>query len=199
MKPDKRFISQPKLFWACVRLLSQELGYTNRGKNTIKIHTVKEIAAGFAALNLNVNQILDQNGEPTQLASSLHDYFVYRASVLQNFVEPRLMTKESVPIEFNRLKEMYQPTCPLPFNKQKGDKKQHAFLTGIINMLIEQGIGNRPCCYDPRILTSVTKNGVPVRTLSRRVDGAFPSPTIFVRIHRNSMRNGERKKRKLVL
>ena len=29
--------------------------------------------------------------------------------------------------------------------------------------------------YDPRILTTVTQRGVPVRTLARRVDGAFPS------------------------
>jgi hypothetical protein len=35
----------------------------------------------------------------------------------------------------------------------------------------------RPHCnYDPRTLTTVTENGEPVRTLARRVDGAFPSP-----------------------
>ena len=31
-----------------------------------------------------------------------------------------------------------------------------------------------PCDVDPRQLTSVTHNGMPVRTLARRVDGAFP-------------------------
>jgi hypothetical protein len=30
------------------------------------------------------------------------------------------------------------------------------------------------CDYDPRRLTTVTVNGAPLRTLARRVDGAFP-------------------------
>ena len=41
-------------------------------------------------------------------------------------------------------------------------------------MLIEENIGDMSCNYDPRILTTVTDNGVPLRTLARRVDGAFP-------------------------
>jgi hypothetical protein len=60
-------------------------------------------------------------------------------------------------------------------NKQTGDKKGEAYLTGIINMLVEQGIGTCACDYDPHVLTTITRDGVPVRTLSRRVDGAFPS------------------------
>jgi hypothetical protein len=30
--------------------------------------------------------------------------------------------------------------------------------------------------HDPRQLTTVTKDGLPLRTLARRIDGAFPSP-----------------------
>lgn len=60
-------------------------------------------------------------------------------------------------------------------NKQKGKKKAPAYLTGIINMLIENNSKGMPCDYDPRKLTTVTKNGVPLRTLARRVDGAFPN------------------------
>jgi hypothetical protein len=41
-------------------------------------------------------------------------------------------------------------------------------------MLIEAGTGGMDCDYDPRALTTVTRDGAPVRTLSRRVDGAFP-------------------------
>ena len=60
-------------------------------------------------------------------------------------------------------------------NKQKAEKKNHAFLTGMVNMLVEANIGNAPCNYDPRSLTTMTHNAMPLRTLSRRVDGAFPS------------------------
>jgi hypothetical protein len=60
-------------------------------------------------------------------------------------------------------------------NKQKGDKRAPAYLTGIINMLIEAGAQGQACDYDPHELTTVTRNGAPLRTLARRVDGAFPS------------------------
>lgn len=60
-------------------------------------------------------------------------------------------------------------------NKQKGDKKKPAYFTAIVNMLIDANIGKFPCDYDPRELTTFTRNGIPLRTLARRVDGAFPS------------------------
>jgi hypothetical protein len=44
-----------------------------------------------------------------------------------------------------------------------------------VNMLVQEATGNLPCNYDPRELTTFTRDGVPVRTLARRVDGAFPS------------------------
>jgi hypothetical protein len=66
-------------------------------------------------------------------------------------------------------------TMELTMNKQKGEKKQPAYLTCLVNMLIEANKGRVPCDYDPRELTSITSNGVPLRTLARRVDGAFPS------------------------
>ena len=60
-------------------------------------------------------------------------------------------------------------------NKQKGEKKAPAYLTGMINMLIEANAEGLPCDYDPRKLTTVTIDGAPLRTLARRIDGAFPS------------------------
>jgi hypothetical protein len=60
-------------------------------------------------------------------------------------------------------------------NKQKGKKRTPAYLTGIINMLIEACAHGLPCDYDPHKLTVITRDGSPLRTLARRVDGAFPS------------------------
>ncbi|MEO8960291.1 MAG: hypothetical protein ABI325_00310 [Ginsengibacter sp.] len=42
-------------------------------------------------------------------------------------------------------------------------------------MLIESNCNGMPCDYNPSELTAITENGFPVRTLSRRVDGAFPN------------------------
>jgi hypothetical protein len=85
------------------------------------------------------------------------------------------MKKESAEVEFNRLKVQLNPQCPLPMNKQKAEKRNYAFLTGMVNMLVEANVGNTPCDYDPRSLTTMTHDAMPLRTLSRRVDGAFPS------------------------
>ncbi|NOS76447.1 MAG: hypothetical protein HOP35_00720 [Nitrospira sp.] len=85
------------------------------------------------------------------------------------------MKKRSAEAEFKKLKKRLNPHCPLPMNKQKGEKKNYAFLTGMVNMLVEANIGGARCDYDPRSLTTMTHGSVPLRTLSRRVDGAFPS------------------------
>jgi len=109
------------------------------------------------------------------LGATLHEYFEHRAAALQA-VSLLLMTGEQARVEFERLRRELNPTCPIPMNKQTGEKARQAYLTGIVNMLIEANVGDHPVNYDPRTLTTVTANMVPVRTLSRRVDGAFPSP-----------------------
>jgi hypothetical protein len=95
--------------------------------------------------------------------------------VLYEIARPHLMDVAKAQSIFDDLKTKLCPKCPIPFNKQKGDKKTVAYFTGIINMLIEANSEGLPCDYDPMKLTSVTFDGAPLRTLARRVDGAFPS------------------------
>lgn len=172
MKPEPRFQQQPKSFWATVRSLSEKIGYSKRGE--IVIPSPKEMAQAFQDLELNPEKILKE-GNPTELCLLLVDYFKYRAEVLMNYVEPRLMDVNRAKAVFEELKSKHNPKCPLPMNKQKGDKKAEAYLTGIINIIIEAESHGSPCDYDPRQLTTVTKDGAPLRTLARRVDGAFPN------------------------
>ena len=84
------------------------------------------------------------------------------------------MDKNEAQTLFEQLRARGRPCCPLPLNKQKGEKKAPAYFTGIVNMLIEANAQGMPCDYDPRELTTVTQNNEPFRTLARRVDGAFP-------------------------
>lgn len=76
---------------------------------------------------------------------------------------------------FNRLRTKIKSSAPIPMNKQKGAKKAPSYLTAIVNMLISANAEGLSCDYDPRALTTVTQGGAPLRTLARRVDGAFPS------------------------
>lgn len=105
----------------------------------------------------------------------LVDYFEHRADILNTSVKSLLMDLEEAEDLFLNLHTSLSPRCPLPTNKQRGEKMGPAYFACIINMLIESAIGNYSCDYDPRELTKVTDNRSLLRTLSRRVDGAFPS------------------------
>jgi hypothetical protein len=132
------------------------------------------MAAAMKSLGLTADHLTGSDG-PTKLGATLEAYFAHRADVLNNFVEPRLMNAESAKKLFEELYATRQPRCPIPKNKQKGDKAGHSYLTGIVNMLIDAAVGDLPVNYDPRHLTTFTHDTSPLRTLSRRLDGAFPS------------------------
>lgn len=127
------------------------------------------------ALGLAHAHLADEQSQATKLGQNLQNYFSYRADVLNNFVRPHLMNAGQAQSTFYNLRSLHAPSCPIPMNKQKGQKRAEAFFTGIVNILIATNAEGLPCNYDPRELTAVTLNGAPLRTLARRVDGAFPA------------------------
>jgi len=175
LKAELEFLEQPKLFWANVRTISQKIGYSDRKTKKILIPTIDQIIKAYEELNLNVEHICDSNKKPTELGSTLLNYFLYRSNVLENSVRPNLMNKDEAEKLFKALHLKFAPKCPLPYNKQTGLKKNYAFLTGMVNMILENNLNGLPCDYDPRTLTTITHNNMPFRTMARRVDGAFPT------------------------
>lgn len=175
MMPDDRFVGLPMQFWANVRSISQKVGYTARGKGQIKIPSLLQMKTALERIGLSSAHIVDENAQPTHSGKTLCEYFEHRAAVLNKVVEPALMDVEQAKEVFEELHQQLSPTCPIPMNKQRGDKKAPAYLTGIVNMLVEASIEGLPCDYDPLQLTTVTRDGVPLRTLARRIDGAFTS------------------------
>lgn len=173
MKPNPKFLTQPLEFWANVRLISQKTGYTDKKTKQIKVPTIDSIVKAYEVDGLATSELQDERGS-TAFALLLLEYFTHRATVLNTIVEPHLMNAEKAAALFHQLFQQYNPHCPLPENKQKGDKKAKAYFTCIINILIEANNLEYTVNYDPRLLTSFTQRGLPVRTLSRRVDGAFP-------------------------
>lgn len=177
MIPSNTYLRQPKYFWANVRLISQKIGYTARGTGRVRIPTLREMSTALRDLGLETHHVVDGRGTPTPFGQTLAEYFAFRANVLNDFVESRLMDAEEAQNLFLKVREEHPSTmCPIPWNKQKGDKKAPAYFTGIINTLIDASLRGEECCYDARELTTITLDGLPLRTLSRRVDGAFPSP-----------------------
>ncbi|MCG3122071.1 MAG: hypothetical protein GIKADHBN_00447 [Phycisphaerales bacterium] len=175
MKPDARFLNQPKHFWANVRSVSQHVGYTARGTGQILVPDMSMILKALRELSLGTSHIVGADGKPTEIGASLVAYFAYRAELLNKFVQPRLMNAEQAAEAFAQVQAATKSRLPIPMNKQKGEKKQPAYLTAMVAMLIDANIEGLPCDYDPRELTTFTQGGAPLRTLARRVDGAFPS------------------------
>jgi hypothetical protein len=62
MKPDTRFSNQNKDFWANVRLISEEAGYTSRGSGQIKIPSIENIKHALLARGLVFSHICDDSG-----------------------------------------------------------------------------------------------------------------------------------------
>lgn len=179
MKANNKFENLDLEFWANIKLLNQRLGYTIRKtkKNPeggFVVPSVVNIKDVFSKEGLS-NKKLIENNRLTEFGQLIVDYMEYRGNVLTNEVEQNLMNKDQAKQLFYEMKDAYSPTCPLPMNKQKNEKRDFSFLTGLVNMIVEKNKGDLDCDYDPKELTAITKDGFPIRTLSRRVDGAFPS------------------------
>ena len=179
MKPNNKYTDLGLEFWANIKLLNQRLGYFERmtkenPKPDFVIPTVQQVKDTFVQEGLDFSKLV-QGDKWTGLGKTLTGYFQYRKKVSNTQVEPNLMDVKLAKALFIKMKNELRPKCPLPMNKQKGKKKGFAFFTGIINMLIEANAHGNPCNYDPKELTAITIGGFPVRALSRRIDGAFPS------------------------
>ncbi|KAF0106309.1 MAG: Yga2E [Anaerolineaceae bacterium] len=175
MKPNSKFLNLPKNFWASVRLISQEVGYTEKSTSQIKIPSLDEIQSKLAKFEIEFSRLQSQKTVNGNFGQILQGYFIYRADIINTFVEPRLMNVTEARKVFKKFYKDLQPSCPIPMNKQKGKMKTPAYLTGLVNMLVEANANGLPCDYDPHQLTIITEDYLPVRTLARRVDGAFPS------------------------
>ncbi len=168
MKPNPSFQNQSNEFWALVKYASESLGYSNRlssaGSSNLKRYNNTEIQALAGQLT-----ILDKV-EPVVA------YLNYRATLLESTVQPLLMTRDKAKSIFQSLHDSYAPMCYLPMNKQKGEKLHYSYFTCIINMLTEKNLEGRSFNDNPKNLTLVTNaNNRLVKTLSRRIDGAYPT------------------------
>ena len=94
MKADPRFVKQPKHFWANIRIISQQVGYTERGKRAasgeqtkasgpIKVPTLPTIVAALEEIDLTAAHLADAGGQPTELGQQILDYFRHRADILR--------------------------------------------------------------------------------------------------------------------
>lgn len=173
MQAFAEFRGMPSSFWAMVKFVSQELKYTKGG--VVRTYTEREITDLLQSYGLRTDRRQIRN---------IVEYSQLRADSLNGFVRNNLMDAQTARAEFERLYPIHSDNdflCSLPMNKQKGEMRQIAYFTAIINILAEcvireAGLFNGVKCFndDPRSLMYVIDDEQIVGASSRRVDGAYP-------------------------
>lgn len=179
MKANTKFTNRDSSFWAYVKLISEQLGYST--KKNMRFYYEEDISKKLDILNINI---------PPYILKDVIEYLNYRAELL-NQAKENFMNVSEARETFSKAKNLYDKynfTCNLPFNKQKNEKKDFAYFTCIINILTEgvirkfadeNGLNYGTDIYfneDPRTLTYFKNSNDELEgILSRRFDGAFPS------------------------
>ena len=177
MQAFDKFRGMDASFWAFVKYVSENLGYTERGEGLVKKYPINTIKALCQERGINASE---------NVIIRAAQYSKMRADLLNRFVEKMLMDAEMASEEFRNWERIHRIDhyfCKLPLNKQKGEMKQVAFFTAIINIIAEKTIreitGNSYSLGfddDPRGLVYVwDDDGRIIGASSRRFDGAYPS------------------------
>jgi hypothetical protein len=174
MQPVEEFRKQKPEFWAVVKLVSQLLGYSVRGRNAkatqIRSYTAEDVREALASRGLDASK-------QKKLVDRVVAYSEARAELLQSRAKPNLMDRKEAKKVFDDLrKQIEPPDYLLSMNKQKKEKRHYAYLACIVNMLtwkaLNEKFGAAEFDHNPRGPLTFSRNGMPLRTLFRWMDGA---------------------------
>lgn len=195
MKANETWVNQPKEFWDYVRVISEDLGYA-RSKRILR-HTPADVKRSLSQVGVSLHA-LESAPTPGLTVEALVDYFNFRADLIEGDITDNLQNVEQAKRTFDQVVAQYTTgykshykkdgtenartytvsggvPAAVPYNKQKGDKRDLDFLTGATNILVAHYLGGQGFDQDPRKLPMVTHNGVVVGSMSRRMDGGFPA------------------------
>ena len=174
MRAFEEFVNAPAELWAFVKFVTESIGYTDRRTGAVRAYDVVEELCDRCNIDA-----------PRQMIVDASEYSYMRAELLNDFVSEQLMDAETARDEFLAWEQLHRVQgylCKLPLNKQKGDMRQVAFFTAIINIIAEKTIReithNDELGFDddPRSLTYFfDENNRIIGASSRRFDGAYPS------------------------
>lgn len=108
------------------------------------------------------------------LLSDVITYMNWRAELLNLTVSKLFMDRSQAEAAFNEIRKLTSPVKALPMNKQKGDKRHHAYLACLVAMIAENALGPDGFIDDARRLSVLTSSDGLEGIFSRRFDGAIP-------------------------
>jgi hypothetical protein len=176
MKPFTEFSEKDQSFWANIKLISETIGYSDKKTRKLKRYTIKDIISAFEDRKISCDHLYEKKtSATTELGKDILLYLNKRSETIERDVQPNLMDRAEAKKEFDTIQKGQNHSCHLPMNKQKGAKKHHMFMSCIVNLLTEEVLDGVKFDDNPKGLVVVTKDGKPFRTLSRWMDGAYPS------------------------
>lgn len=114
MLPVEKFRRQPPEFWALVKLVSQELKYSERAKRgagpgRVKRYSVEQITVALENRGLDAKQAAKH-------VKRLAAYSNLRADLLEDVVEPSMMNRDQAAKLFKKVRARVKPpeTLDLP-------------------------------------------------------------------------------------
>jgi hypothetical protein len=168
-------VGQPARFWANVKLVSEQVGYSIRGPRgqvkTLRKYTLADIERVYADEGLDT----DFTNRERAFFEHVLAYMNYRADLIQNQVQPLLMDRDQAAAAYDALRKSTGSNRAPSMNKQKGDKRHPAYLASMVSLIAEKVLGSDGFVDDARRLAVVSMNGVAEFAFSRRYDGAMPT------------------------
>ena len=178
MKAFNEYLNKTSRFWGLVSFVSENLGYSEKDK--IKSYSFEEIFELFKEKGIRITN---------EEIRDVENYLLNRASILNNYVKGDLMDVEEARYHYDIYYSIYKKEklkCKLPLNKQKGDMRNVAYFTALINIITERILNefflrNRGGSIisfddDPRSLSYFYDQYENIiGSSSRRFDGAFPN------------------------
>jgi hypothetical protein len=175
MKPNPIYVSKPARFWANVKLISEQVGYSVRGprsaEKTLRRYTLDDIVRVYRDEELDT----DFTAREEAFFAGVLGYLNYRAEVIQRDVRPMLMDRAEAAAAYTGLVRSTGLTRAASMNKQKGDKRHEAYLASMVSLIAEKVLGADGFVDDARRLSVISVNGIAEHAFSRRYDGAMPS------------------------
>ncbi len=182
MKALPQFRNMDQKFWAHIRILSEGMGYTQKGnkkegiKSSIKKLQINEIYDFLKKREYNTNFLFTKTNEPSQNAELIVEYISERSRILNTIVESCLMNELQAKRLFKETRKNLKSKLPVIYNKQRGKMKRPAYLTNLVGMIVDHYCEKYGFVQEPRTLCVFTDSDNSIfYSTSRRFDGVFPT------------------------
>lgn len=179
MKPNDKFKPRSGRFWAHVKYLSEQIGYSAKStKGTDGALRYYELSDAIAILHSAYHDERNINIDE-EFVGGVIEYMHFRTDAITRFVEPALMSKDEAQREYLQLKKDYSPKLAALFTRLKGDMRHEAYLASMVQIIAEAAFGHDGFRNDPSRLATIWRNCYQPPERSRSYEPSFAAGVAY--------------------